>query len=94
MKDERTAGAMTGNGLSSNIEFSNLRKKIIAVLGGRPTIFSGYGGDYCCKEYYITAESFDLNSGNWWTLHARNMTEGRKSLVVVSIPSTMFTGCS
>jgi len=66
----------------------------MTVLGGRPTIFSGYGGDYCCKEYYVTAESFDLNSGNWWTLHARNMTEGRKSLAVVSVPSTMFSGCS
>ena len=41
------------------------------VLGGRPTILGGYGGDYCCKEYYTTAESYDSNSGNWWLLHAR-----------------------
>ena len=41
------------------------------VLGGRPTILSGYGGDYCCKEYYKSAESYDADSGHWWLLTAR-----------------------
>jgi len=63
------------------------------VLGGRPTILGGYGGDYCCKEYYTTAESYDSNSGNWWLLHARNMTEGRKGLAVFPLPSSLFPGC-
>ena len=31
----------------------------------------GYGGDYCCKEFYLTAESWDNESEHWWTLHSR-----------------------
>ena len=66
----------------------------MTIIGGRPTMVSGYGGDYCCKEYYTTAESYDHNSGHWWTLHGRNLTQGRKSLTVIPVPSTMFPGCS
>ena len=44
----------------------------MTILGGRPTVLSGYGGDYCCKEYYTTAESYDQNSGQWWILHSRS----------------------
>ena len=58
----------------------------MTVLGGRPTILGGYGGPYCCKvphnfamfefqilsqEFYVEVESWDMNSGHWWTLHAR-----------------------
>ena len=43
----------------------------MTLLGGRPTVISGYGGDYCCKEYYTTAETYDQNSGQWWILHSR-----------------------
>ena len=46
------------------------------VLGGRPTVISGYGGDYCCKEFYTTAESYDQNSGQWWILHSRSEQRG------------------
>jgi len=63
------------------------------VLGGRPTILGGYGGDYCCKEYYKSAESYDADSGNWWLLSARNMTEGRKNLALFPVPSSLFDNC-
>ena len=46
------------------------------ILGGRPTVISGYGGDYCCKEFYTTAESYDQNSGQWWILHSRSELRG------------------
>jgi len=66
----------------------------MTVLGGRPTVLGGYGGDYCCKEFYLTAESWDNESEHWWTLHSRNLTEGRKSLAVMQIPSSLFSGCT
>ena len=66
----------------------------MSIIGGRPTLLGGYGGDYCCKEYYTTAETFDIHSGHWWTLHTRNLTMGRKSLTVVPVPASMFPGCS
>lgn len=65
----------------------------MTILGGRPTVLSGYGGDYCCKEYYTTAESYDQNSGQWWILHSRNLTEGRKGHTVIPLPSDRFPGC-
>ena len=81
----------------------------MTILGGRPTVISGYGGDYCCKEYYTTAETYDAQSGHWWLLHARyymvhshlsvlsrryrNLTEGRKGHAVIPLPSDRFPGC-
>jgi len=63
------------------------------VLGGKPTMLGGYGGDYCCKEFYITAESYNAASDHWSVLNVRNMTEGRKNPAVFGVPSSLFPNC-
>ena len=63
----------------------------MTILGGRPTVLSGYGGDYCCKEYYTTAESYDQNSGQWWILHSRS-DQARGGDRSISTDSLCFSG--
>ena len=63
------------------------------VLDGKPTIFGGYGGDYCCKEFYDTVEQYFAGSDSWHVL-TKPFHVGRRDFALVGVPHTLFPQCS